>query len=256
MIKRRRWVPLFGLPVLETHLYSINTMNWQSFWDHQSKQTDPLLQVGRKGGYVNNQEVFLETYAAYVAEQIGLTPDDVLLDVCCGNGLLTSYLAKHCKAVLGVDFSDKLIAQAKRNHESQLVTFVCADALVLGELKIKHPAVNLPFTKSTLCFSFQYFETVSLGKQVVEGIFNQGPSVLFLGDVPDRDRFFYYYKSWRDLARLVKHMLQQRNDMGKFWSLEELTFIAKSLGKQGKKVTQPDSFPYAHYRMDFLISNS
>jgi hypothetical protein len=114
----------------------------------------------------------------------------------------------------------------------------------------------LPFTKSTLCFSFQYFESVALGKQVVEGIFRQGPSVLFLGDVPDRDRFFYYYKTPKDLARLFKHMLQQRNDMGKLWSVEELIAIATSLGKHGKKVVQPSSFPYAHYRMDFMISHS
>ncbi len=230
-------------------------MNWHTFWQSRSKQQNPLLQVGRTGGYVTNQADFLETYAAYVAQQIGLTPDDVLLDVCCGNGLLTSYLAKHCKAVLGVDFSENLIAQASQIHSSSTVSFICADALSLRQLELKHPTVHQPFTKSTLCFSFQYFESVALGKQVVDGIFRQGPSVLFLGDVPDRDRFFNYYKSVKDMARLLKQMLLQRNDMGKFWSREELLFIAKSLGKQGQKLLQPPSFPYSHYRMDFLINS-
>jgi ubiquinone/menaquinone biosynthesis C-methylase UbiE len=36
----------------------------------------------------------LKKYAAYVASQINLTKEDILLDVCCGNGLLTRFL-KH-----------------------------------------------------------------------------------------------------------------------------------------------------------------
>ena len=229
-------------------------MNWKSFWDHQSNQSNPLHQVGRKGGAISNQEEFLATYAAYVAKQLNLTDDDVLLDVCCGNGLLTSYLAKHCKAVLGVDFSQQLIGQAQQYHSSQTIAFVCVDALRLPQTNLKHPGIDLPFTKSSLCFSFQYFETVSAGKQVVEGIFKQGVSALFLGDVPDRERFFYYYKSLKDLSRLAFQMLRQRNDMGKFWSEDELSYIAKSLGKQGQKIIQPSNFPYAHYRMDYLFN--
>jgi hypothetical protein len=48
-------------------------------------------------------------------------------------------------------------------------------------------------------------------------------------------------------------MLLQKNDMGKFWSIEELDFIAKKCHLNGLKVIQPEVFPYAHYRMDYLL---
>ncbi len=228
-------------------------MNWKSFWQQQGKQENPLLQVGRKGGLLKQEEEWLIEYAAYIAEQLGLTKDDIVLDVCCGNGLLTQYLAKHCKAILGIDFSESHIQFARQHYASPSVQFVCADALQLENFIRPEGVFEKGFTKSTLCFSFQYFESVQQGLRVVKGVFKHTKGSLFLGDIPDRERFFAYYHSVAKLGRLLKQMLFQQNDMGKFWTSTELDFIAKTLHKQGQKRPQPVHFPYAYYRMDYLI---
>jgi ubiquinone/menaquinone biosynthesis C-methylase UbiE len=232
-------------------------MNWKAYWQEQGTALDPYLQVGRKGGQAKQEDERLAEFAAYIASKLGLGPDDVLLDVCCGNGMFTSHLAKHCRAVVGVDFSSSLIAYANEHYASSSVQFICGDALDLAKLTFPDTgAFAGGFTKSTLCFSFQYFETPQQGQAVIAQIFQRIGSrgALYLGDVPDRDKWFVFYNSIPKMLRLVKQMMQQRNDMGKFWSADELDHIAKTLGLEGEKIVQPAHFPYAHYRMDYLLS--
>jgi ubiquinone/menaquinone biosynthesis C-methylase UbiE len=229
-------------------------MNWKTFWQQQGSQSDPLLQVGRQGGTLDGQYEWLEEYAAYIASQLQLTADDVLLDVCCGNGLLTHHLSKYCKAVLGVDFSESHIRYASEHFSNASVQFVCADALKLGETDLEKGPFEQGFTKATLCFSFQYFESVQAGLQVVAGILKHTKKELLLTDIPDRDKFMTYYNTPMKLLRLAKQMLLQQNDMGKFWGENELGFISGLVHKSGRKIIQPASFPYAYYRMDYLFS--
>lgn len=53
-----------------------------------------------------------------------IDPEWSVLDVGCGNGALTSDLAKHCKRVVGIDISSLNIARAKKAARAD---FVCAD---------------------------------------------------------------------------------------------------------------------------------
>lgn len=224
-------------------------MKWKQFWEQLGTESNALDQVGRKGGLVHQPESFLKEYAAYTATQLQLKSTDVLLDVCCGNGLLTQYLSQYCKSVIGVDFSQTHIDYANEHYATDQLQFICADALQLDQFKL-----NGTITKASLCFSFQYFETVQAGLQVVQGMMHQGAQQILLTDIPDRSKFFTYYHSLPKLLRLIKQHLQQQNDMGKFWSEEELNWIAKQMNAAGTKITQPSSFPYAHYRMDYLMS--
>lgn len=236
-------------------MHVIISMNWQQFWQQQGEQSHPLEQVGRKGGQLVQEDEFLKTYAAYVAGKIDLNKNDVLLDVCCGNGVLTHYLAPYCKQIVGVDFSEQHIAYAKQHYEDNNLSFYCGNALELnGIAQLK----RYSFTKSTLCFSFQYFESVPSGLLVLEQMINLLPAEgqIYLADVPDREKWFMYYDTPVKMLRLFKQMLLQKNDMGKFWSEEELAFIAKKCNATGTKIVQPATFPYAHYRMDYHIHKS
>lgn len=224
-------------------------MNWRNFWERHGDNSDPLIQVGRRGGLEQQSDAFLKAYAQYIASILQLTPNDVLLDVCCGNGMLTQYLSSHCKHTIGVDFSERHIQFAQSYFSAANLEFIAADALNLQELSLQHP-----ITKASLCFSFQYFESVPNGLKVIEGMLNHGATQILLTDIPDRTFFFTYYSTFPKLIRLAKQMLLQQNDMGKFWSVDELNWIAARLGLQGVKHTQPAHFPYAHYRMDYVFT--
>lgn len=192
--------------------------------------------------------------AAHISEKLRLTRESVLLDVCCGNGAFTTMLASHCKEVTGVDLSPKLIGHANAQKKDNEQFFV-ADALRLNEWPLYTQYAGR-FDAVTLCFSFQYFETVEKGLSVIEQmlpLLKSGGQIL-LTDVPDRARFFRHYHSLSRIAGLVIQMAKGNNVMGKFWSEEELAFICKQLNVRGEKLVQAKQYPYAHYRMDYLVT--
>lgn len=225
--------------------------NWLQFWEEKSKQQEAFEQVGRVGG-IRAQTGFLKTYAEYIAEKLDLTQEDVLLDMCCGNGLLTQYLAPFCKKIVGVDFSAGHIQYAQRHHAPKNATYYEGNALELNRLEGLN---SIEFTKATLFFSFQYFESMQIGQKVVEQLKSMLPEkgVIFLADIPDKDRWLSYYNTPVKLLRLFKQYVFSENDMGKFWSIRELDTIARNCNAKGEKIPQPREFPYAHYRMDYRI---
>ncbi len=227
-------------------------MDWKKFWNEKGSDPNPLAQVARVGGNVKQQEEVLQQIITHIVSVLQMEQKDQVLDICCGNGLLTSVLAAHCKQITGIDFSETLISSAKKNYPS--VRFICADALQLDKLSME---VLQPESvdKINLYFSFQYFENFEQGKLVVSQLLRylKPGGKLLLGDVPDRSRFFVYYHSAKRIVQLIKQQLQNRNDMGKFWSEEEMQLICKQLDVSGTFLKQPKHLPYAHYRFDYLI---
>lgn len=227
-------------------------MDWKKFWNEKGEQENPFAQVARIGGTLHQDEEIIDEIVEHIVKVLELKSDDVLLDVCCGNGLLTSKLAKYCKKVVGIDISDVLINHAKNNFPE--IEFICADVLELNASTICKQ--HLSFDKINLYFSFQYFESFDNGKKVIENLlpFVKKEGKIFLGDIPDSIKFFEYYNTPLRLIQLVKQTLQNKNNMGKFWSENELKLICEQLKINGKKLTQPEQLPYSHYRMDWLIN--
>lgn len=65
-----------------------------------------------------------------VTELLDIQPDDFVLDIACGNGNYSAYLAEYGASVVAFDYSCKMIALAK-NRQAQFadrIEFVVADA--------------------------------------------------------------------------------------------------------------------------------
>lgn len=223
----------------------LNRMNWREFWNERGRQPNVHAQVGRLSG----NGTLIEQIARHIQSITEMKQSDQVLDVCCGNGLLTHELSAYCNSITGIDFSDTLIQQAKTSYPQ--LSFHCMDVMLL-ETELLHP----PFDIINLYFSFQYFESVVQGEQVIRNLLSllKPGGVLLLGDVPDQERFFRYYNSIRRILQWIKQSLTQTNDMGKFWSEEELNLICSRCQVTGEKLKQPAHLPYAHYRMDYRIT--
>jgi demethylmenaquinone methyltransferase/2-methoxy-6-polyprenyl-1,4-benzoquinol methylase len=90
------------------------------------------------------------------AHAAGLHPRDSALDVCCGSGKLTAELARAARKgrVVGLDFSEEMLARARREHPA--VTFVAGDALAL-------PFGDGEFEAATMAFGLRNLADPSKG---------------------------------------------------------------------------------------------
>jgi SAM-dependent methyltransferase len=127
-----------------------------------------------------------------IAEKLLLEPNNQLLEIGCGTGLLLSSLSQRVSCSVGLDFSMKNINIARRHFPH--VTFVVGDA------------TGLPFRGGyfdrILSYSvFHYLNDVKCGIRETLRVCKEGGIVL-LGDLPDARRkwqlYFHYIRSLRD----------------------------------------------------------
>jgi len=96
-------------------------------WDGVAGWYDKL--VGAEGSDYH-QHVILPA----VMDLLGVSKDDAVVDVCCGQGVLVRHLlAAGARKVHGVDASERLIGSAKQRYQGERgVTFQVADACAKG----------------------------------------------------------------------------------------------------------------------------
>lgn len=213
-------------------------MNWVSFWNEKAKGKEAAVQVGRVVSGKSMEGEMMQKIAKRIAEQLELMKEDTLLDVCCGNGELTSLLLPYCKEIHGVDFSERLIEKARTEHPN--ITFHHASAEDFN--------IEKKFDKVLLYFSFQYFEQTEQALKVINNLIahTKPGGLILIGDIPDKRKFYSYYNSPVKLLQWFKQKLTCSNDMGRFWLPEELN-------ANGMEQAQESWQPYAHYRFDFVI---
>ena len=71
-----------------------------------------------------------ETKIELILDRIGINKGDKILDVGCGNGILTPFLLKRITStgsILAIDVSPKMIEVARSKYAHKNVTFICDD---------------------------------------------------------------------------------------------------------------------------------
>lgn len=224
-------------------------MNWRAYWDRQAQAGSAQAQVARTLHAKPLPESVLLEIIDHILQLLDLKASDRLLDLCCGNGILTERLAVHCRETTGLDLSEGQIARAKALFPASEVQFRVGDAADL-------PADLVgPFDKINLYFSFQYLDRPAQGAAAIAGMAERlkpGGRIL-LGDVPDQALLRGFYPRWQDRLRYRINLGLGRSMMGKFWSTEEIARLAGAHGLSVEVLEQPSHLPYAHYRRDFLL---
>ena len=220
-------------------------MNWKEFWNNQARVKDAKAQVGRQVSGALHADELMDKIANKISSQIQLKATDEVLDVCCGNGILTKKLAGKCKSVDAIDFSEVLIANAK-NFGSSNINWYCLDAT--------HFNLNKQFDKIVLYFSFQYFETNEKAERVISCLKNhlKPGGVILLGDIPDSAFKWTYYDTPIKRFFAIWSTLKGKNNMGRFWNKKALAKICLKHGLLTEIQQQENWQPYAWYRFDLL----
>ena len=186
-----------------------------------------------------------------IKRRLSLQPDDVLLDLACGNGALSRFLFDSCSESLGVDLSEYLVSVANRHFARpprHMFSTQGAAEYVRSESRPER------FTKALCYGSFSYFSTADATdvlRELRERFVNVG--TVFIGNLPDRDRKdVFYSKAKPDPAELSDHSSQ----IGIWRSPKEFTALARNADWNIQFSAMPAGFYSAHYRYDVTLSRT
>lgn len=209
-----------------------------------------LKQVGKtiNGMEVDNQQ--LAYIAESVIEALEVTSDSVIVDLCCGNGLITKYVAKVANRVIAVDYSDILINTAREKCGANNISYVESDVL------------NLPISILTQSQKFymyealQHFSSESFKKLLGELKNVEHAIKLFIGSVPDRKKLWDYYDTEEKKLFYLQREKENKPHMGNWWRQDELQSIAEQYQFNITFIPQNKLLYTAYYRFNCLLEKN
>jgi ubiquinone/menaquinone biosynthesis C-methylase UbiE len=259
---------------------------WREFYNKCASLNDEVQQTARF-------DVLPMQYAAIIKDivrKLGLSPADHLVDLGCANGLMAAGLAKHCRKIVGVDFSIGELQRAAGNAGRLCnLKFVCGDAshLPLAENSADKvlmygvaPHLELEFFESVLNELFRICKPG--GKILVGDIIEKkrakmhGEGESFIASLKDYVRYnpenlrfvFLHALAFHGRKRLqlaVKRLLRPEFRIKrpvkyvlplKTHHQQELLEMVASLRQKGSIVLQNFRLPYSRSRFDMVIDVS
>lgn len=165
-------------------------VNWKENWNKLSSATENVhKQVGRTGNSWDDAGM-LKATSDHIISQLKPANHHHLLDVCCGNAYLTSYLKPHFNKITGIDISSVQIEHANA-RQIPGTEFIVSDAANMKNISSE------TFDRVLCYFSFQYFDSFKKGKLAISEMSRvlKDGGCIFIGDIPDKNKKWTFYKS-------------------------------------------------------------
>jgi 2-polyprenyl-3-methyl-5-hydroxy-6-metoxy-1,4-benzoquinol methylase len=230
-------------------------IDWREYWTRFPEEfadDDFRRQVGRtaKGG-IPTPAPELETVVDEVASCLSLEPRDRLLDLCCGNGLLTTRFAERCREVVGVDFSEPMIRVARTYHTRPNVEYVEGSVLRLDQI------VDGVFDKVCMIESLAYFRSEELALILRGTATHSTPHarVLFSG-VLDEEAKWSFFNTPERRAIYERQQTEGNEVMGRWWTRAEIGRIAAEQSYETEFLPQNNALNTAHYRFNVVMKRA
>ncbi len=207
---------------------------WKNIFDTASRQffDAPLRQVGKtvNGREISNQQLQLVITA--VIDALQLTKDDSVIDLCCGNGLITKALAPLVGEIIGIDFSSGLIKIAEMQRNFTNIKYIESDVLNLN------PGYFFGYKKIFMYEALQHFSESQLGL-LLGRMENLAPgSLIFFGSIPDLNKLRSYYDTVEKFDFYLQSERTGNPHIGKWWLMEEIEQTSLSHGFRVQQLHQ------------------
>jgi hypothetical protein len=164
-----------------------------------------------------------------VVKKLSLRGDDVLLEMCCGNGLLTLPLSIYVKQIFAFDFTEHLVETAIKERKNDKIQYAVGDAK--SDFFFNFEMTETP-TKFLMNDSLGYFSPIEL-TQIIERITARTDHFLFyITGVPNENLKWNFYNTDERKAEYLVGLASgdtTAKGIGNWWKTEEFTRIAENL---------------------------
>lgn len=221
-----------------------------------NSEDDLLFQVGKtvssKAIDDNQFNIIIEE----IIKELQITSEDNILDLCCGNGLLTKYIAKKAGFIFGIDFSDTMLINANKYNAGDNIEYLFHDVKKINELTkvIKSKRINKVIIYDALAY-FRKQELIDILESLNKSLVCKHS--ILLGSVLFKEKKWNFYNTFnRKLNYLINHRIFGKNKgLGKWWQYNELQSIVNQFNYKMKIISQDPKIHTSHYRVDVLLEN-
>lgn len=222
---------------------------WRTHFDFNAERfrDQPLKQIGKTvdGSEVREDQIDLIIDA--IAGALKLNSDDMIIDLCCGNGLITKRISTIVGGVIGADYCINLIRAAQNCNRAHNIAYFDADILTLGTSFFQGRE------KIYMYEGLQYLSAGNLSSLLTQVQATGGKPKIFFGGIPDKQKLKEYYDTPDKYTYYHKCEQEGRPHMGRWWLKDEIILIASEKGFRATHLAQAPSLYTSYYRFDCLI---
>lgn len=225
------------------------TRDWRTFWNDAPlvRDSNPLVQVGKTVGGAPVASHLISLIANSIVTALKLQSKDSVLELCCGNGLITFEVSKVCAEITAIDFSEPLIATARQHYARDNVRYIDGDALALIAQTEKR------FDKIFMHEALQHFapdQVDNLLMRLARSASRNAP--IFLGSIPDEERLRNFYNTPERYRQYLENVRQGLEPIGTWWRQDDIVVLASRHGYRSAVLKQDARLHTSHYRFDLL----
>ncbi len=228
--------------------------DWEEYWTKNPKsvgEKEYLNQVGHTVNGLPYSDYQFQSMVLKICNCLDLQNDDVLLDICCGNGVITTELAKKCRKVVGVDFSKPLLKVANRDHRPANVSYHRINVIDYAEMSKIPPGT---FNKILMHGALQYFrkrELTLLLNNIMQ--LSTDRSTIFIGSIPDKKRKWKFYRNPKKKLLYLYFIMSGRDAIGTWWDRRWIKTTCDRLDLQCNFREHSIDKPVASWRFDVTL---
>lgn len=240
------------------------TKHWLAFWDNYRNvearsEHDLFLQVGKT---ISQQPIPRDMFASMltsIVEHLELKHGDHLLDLCCGNGLVSFELAQIAGRVTAVDFARHLIEAAQRLKSLPNIEYRVGDVTAPLSSLVRDEAIEAMPSKFLMNDALAYFDPQALGTILdnVTDALGSRPFRFLLTGIPSHALKWNFYDTPERRARHAENNRRPENTndgMGRWWHRGEIKQACDQRGFHVLMANQKEAI--SNYRMDAMIWRS
>lgn len=225
---------------------------WLKHFDSNVSEnpTNLLKQVGKTVNGVEVDQLQIGLIIDAICDGLLLDKNSKVIDLCCGNGLLTIKIAEKCNTVLGVDYSSQLIKTANDFNKNNKVSYIESDITALD------PSV---FEECDSVYMYEGLQHITKDNflRILELIsVNLNVTKIFLGGIPDKALINQYYDTDEKWDYYLKCESNGTPHLGKWWEQSEIEEICKPFGFNLKIKPQKKNLYSSYYRFDCLLERA
>lgn len=233
--------------------------DWKQFWQNYrvveiNSKNDLLFQVGKtvEGTIISDKQFKLDVEEIKI--NLNLQSNDILLDLCCGNGLLSFELSNNVKYVIGLDFSKVYIENARKFCSNEKTDFF--DINILDSVQLKNILSKYKITKVLMNDCLAYFNPKSI--DTIIKLLAEYDVEILITSILDKNKIWSFYDSLnRKLEYLIDvWFLKQKSGLGYWWQKSQIEKLAKENGFHPVFFNHHKINHTAHYRFNVKLKKS